>query len=140
MRSLDEMPQGTMHLLVHEAIALAKGMGCGRFSLCAVQMRGLDEETTLFGRLGHWAYQNLNERHHLQGLARFKNAFRPEWEPRYLVTRSKLFPLKVLWDIHCLIRAKAPLARPERTRKSAMRLLCVGTQPEKVPAFGSLTG
>lgn len=107
MRSYDDIPQGTMHLLVHEGIGIARAAGCTRFSLCAVQLRGLEHETSLFGRLGHWIYEALNNRHHLQGLARFKQAFRPDWEPRYLVTRSRAIPIKAIWDIHCLIRAKA---------------------------------
>ncbi len=105
MRSLDDVPMGAMHLLVHDAILFARERGALRFSLCAVQLRGLEAETSLCGRLGHWVYENMADRHSLQGLSRFKNAFRPSWEPRYLLTRNHVPPVKALWDIHWLVRA-----------------------------------
>jgi len=104
MRSTDDLPQGTMHLLLHEAITLAKAKDATRFSLCAVQTKGLENDKTILGRFAHWIYTKQSKRHHLQGLARFKNAFRPDWEPRYLLTPSKLPPILTLWNIHRLLR------------------------------------
>jgi len=104
MRSTNDIPQGTMHLLIHEAIILAKFRAATRFSLCAVQIKGLENDKTLLGKLAHWIYTKQSKRHHLQGLARFKNAFRPDWEPRYLLTESRLPPILTLWNIYRLLR------------------------------------
>ena len=105
MRSRDELPQGAMHLLVHEAILWSAGQGATRFSLCTVQLKGLEEEGSLAARIGSWVFKSRNESHGLQGLARFKNAFRPDWEPRYIVTRSRFSNPLALWDLHRLVRA-----------------------------------
>lgn len=89
MRAGAEVPDGTMHLLVHHAASLARAEGVPRLSLAAVHDPALDRAPrwirTLVRRLTPQG---------AEGLARFKSAFAPRWERRYLcVPRARLLPL-----------------------------------------------
>lgn len=63
LRHDKDMPDGTMHALVTAAIDAARGHSCLTLSLAAVPL----------GRAGQPP----------QGLAQFKGAFAPRWQPRY---------------------------------------------------------
>ncbi len=83
MRLTDEALPGTMHALVHEAADWGRARGATRFSLSAVPFM-LSEEPN--GRIETWIqrfYEDKPDLHGAHGLFRFKNAFRPRWEPHY---------------------------------------------------------
>jgi phosphatidylglycerol lysyltransferase len=103
MRQKDVVPDGTMHALVADAVRDAGEIGVQSFSLCAVALKGLEQDTSLAGRIANWIYQTQSKRHGLPGLARFKQIFRPEWTPIYVATKSRFLPVAEVWDIQRLI-------------------------------------
>ncbi len=77
IRSRDEVPDGTLFLLVCAAIEEAARKGVERLSLAAVPEKGFG----LPGVAGRWACRLTRSS---QGLHQFKSAFCPRWERRYL--------------------------------------------------------
>ncbi len=121
MRIASDAPDGTMHALMIEAISNAKDQNAQRFSLCAVPF-ALTGAPVGAGEHGiDWLYKSQNVRHGAQGLFRFKNAFRPEWERRYLVASNMATLGQVAFDTSRLINGK------ENCRASHM--------PQKDPAL-----
>jgi len=88
MRVLPEAPDGTMHALVDAGIALARERGARRFSLCSVPLAGLGRPVTWPERVGHRIWTRRGAALGLHGLWRFKAMFDPQWEDRYVATRS----------------------------------------------------
>jgi phosphatidylglycerol lysyltransferase len=92
MRHRTDVPDGTMYLLVATAIEDARRLGLPRLSLAAVP------ETAFPGRMsraGHLLARLGADGG--AGLARFKSAFAPKWERRYLcLPHAALLPLAAL--------------------------------------------
>lgn len=89
MRHAGQVPDGTMHLLVQAAIDLARAEGADRLSLAAVP-------DPAFSRGPEWVNARLHRllTEGAEGLTRFKSAFAPRWERRYLcVPHAALLPL-----------------------------------------------
>ncbi len=84
-----DAPAGTMHALCHEALTWAQERGAVVFSLCAAPFTApcdKDAETPLnrSEALLAWAHGRFPQVFAGDGLKRFKDAFRPDWAPRYL--------------------------------------------------------
>jgi len=86
MRTYTNLPDGTMHALIAEAINAAQSAGAKRFSLCSVMMAGLDAPSNIYERVGRWIWMKRGAAKGWHGLYQFKNAFDPAWEPRYCAT------------------------------------------------------
>ncbi|MGB5558186.1 MAG: phosphatidylglycerol lysyltransferase domain-containing protein [Paracoccaceae bacterium] len=78
MRQTADTPDGTMHLLVAQAIARAGACGSPRLSLAAVP-----RDTALKGLLPDRLQNWLTGATGATGLRRFKSCFAPSWEPLY---------------------------------------------------------
>ncbi|QDL92228.1 DUF2156 domain-containing protein [Paroceanicella profunda] len=92
MRVAQAAPSGTMHALVCAGIEAAQAGGASRFSLCMSPLAGADPlAARLLERLAarFWDHERMAS---LRGLHRFKQSFRPEWEPRYLLSEARLLP------------------------------------------------
>ena len=75
MRHRADIPDGTMHMLVHSAIQDAARLGVARLSLAAVPQ-------TAFVKLPKVLHRWTDAGH---GLRRFKDSFLPKWEARYVI-------------------------------------------------------
>ena len=108
MRHLPDNPDGTMHLLVHSAMAAAKSAGVPQVSLAAVP------ETAFHDRAGWLAtvLARIGANTGSAGLLRFKSSFAPRWEQRYLCLPSRAALPLVAWDLARAIHHPAPLSEP----------------------------
>ncbi|MFI5274080.1 MAG: bifunctional lysylphosphatidylglycerol flippase/synthetase MprF [Ktedonobacterales bacterium] len=99
MRRLPEATPGAMELLLAECFAWARERCCVRMSLGLVPLAGLcegaacDGEEAVSPSLVERGAAYLQRRKLLLGnyaaLARFKDQFQPEWQPRYLVVADR---------------------------------------------------
>lgn len=104
MRQQGAVPDGTMHLLVQAAIDLARAEGAARLSLAAVPDPAPAPGPAWMQDLSHRLLAEGAE-----GLLRFKSAFAPRWERRYLcVPHAALLPLAAA-EIARAIHRPAPL-------------------------------
>lgn len=108
MRSLPDTPNGTMHALIVASVEAARAAGAARFNLCLAPLSGLDsvEPVTGLSRLGQWLFAR---NHDLQGLRRFKEVFRPDWQPRHLAAWTLPQTLEALLAARRLIEGRGPL-------------------------------
>ena len=99
LRSLPGCPDGTMYALLAAAIDAARAAGIPRLSLAAVSR-------AQHGRRAGYRADG--------GLARFKTAFAPRWEPLYLCAPAWWALGIVAADIARAVFRPAPLASPQR--------------------------
>jgi phosphatidylglycerol lysyltransferase len=104
MRSTGDAPDGAMHMAIVEALALARVAGVRRLSLAAVPACPEPESAWMRG-----ATTWLVTRSRGAGLRRFKSAFAPRWEPRYLAAPHAAACLLALADIAREVHRPAPL-------------------------------
>ena len=102
-------PDGTMHALVVAAIGRARETGARRFTLAAVPLGGIDAASNLLERVLATLFRKAEGCAGNRGLQRFKAAFRPEWEPRYVVATSQGAAAMGLIDAARLINRKGLL-------------------------------
>lgn len=103
MRLTQDAPDGTMHALVHAAMEWAIAQNARRFSLCAVPFMLCAEPRHWVEQSLTWFYAKKPHIHGSNGLYRFKNAFRPEWEPRFGATPGVLSAMIAARDVQNLI-------------------------------------
>lgn len=87
IRRRDKIENGTMELLFVTLLRWAKEQGASTISLGLSALSGLgdhsDDLTT--ERALHYIYENVSRFYNFKGLHAFKEKFRPQWQPRYLV-------------------------------------------------------
>ncbi|MBY0422442.1 MAG: GNAT family N-acetyltransferase [Parvularculaceae bacterium] len=105
-------PSGAMDFLLVELILWAKEAGYKKFDLSMAPLSGLAEErhAPLFARLGRMIYEQGGRWYNFEGLRRFKEKFRPDWEPRYIAAKGVLSVPVALAEIAMLTNA-APKER-----------------------------
>ncbi|MEL7093537.1 MAG: phosphatidylglycerol lysyltransferase domain-containing protein, partial [Pseudomonadota bacterium] len=103
MRHEADIPDGTMHALVTEAIEAARTAGAIRFCLAATP--ACPDPGSAFWR---WAATKMVTLSGGPGLRQFKSSFGPVWEPRYVAAPSAISLFIGLAD---LVRA---IHRPQR--------------------------
>lgn len=89
LRLLPDAADGTMHALMIEAIGLARDLNCTRFTLAAVPLAGIAEPRNLVERVLARMFEKAKSCAANRGLYRFKQAFRPEWSPRFVAARHQ---------------------------------------------------
>ncbi|MCB2113201.1 MAG: DUF2156 domain-containing protein [Parvularculaceae bacterium] len=111
----DEAPPSTMDFLLAEILLWAKGAGYEKFDLSMAPLSGLAEErqAPLFARLGRLIYEQGGRWYNFDGLRKFKDKFKPEWEPRYLVTKGALSLPVALAQIAMLTNSPPPGSAPD---------------------------
>ncbi len=97
MRSRTDIPNGTMHALVHRAIVDAAVAGVDRVSLAAMP---LDSGSKMMTFLGH--------RMSVQGLRRFKECFAPDVQRLYAAAPNRA--VLALASVDILLRVTTPKA------------------------------
>ena len=101
-----EQTRDIMYALIDAAITKAKEKGCPRFSLCNVMLK--DFEQNLPNPVNRFMQATGLNRHRLlrqqEGLAQFKKAFSPVWEPVYMSTLGRIPRIKPIIAASQLVR------------------------------------
>ncbi|QHQ34840.1 bifunctional lysylphosphatidylglycerol flippase/synthetase MprF [Algicella marina] len=100
-------PSGTMQQMIVFAINHAKEHGAYRFSLCSVQFANNQPPNSLAERIIAICWRQLSDRNGLKGLWRFKEMFRPEWEPLHLAVPHSGVPVTAALEIYRLVNDPA---------------------------------
>ena len=108
LRLTKDAPGGTMHALMIDAIDWAKAQGFSRFTLAAVPFGGIDAPSNLVERVLARLYEKSPRCAGNRGLHRFKQAFRPDWSPRYVAAKHQM---ALAWG---LVEAGRLINRPGR--------------------------
>lgn len=101
MRHVNDIPSGTMHALICAGIAAAKTDRAARLSLAAVPAPA-----------PHFPFAKPALRE-TAGLRRFKSAFGPNWQPRYICARNPMALALTMATLAIGIHRPAPLPRPK---------------------------
>lgn len=102
MRHLPDVPDGTMHALIHAALEDAARAGVPRLSLAAAPVAGFG----LPAPLGGWLARRQDG-----GLDRFKSGFAPARTPLYLCAPDRFSLALAAWEILRAVRHPPPLAQ-----------------------------
>jgi phosphatidylglycerol lysyltransferase len=94
MRRRPNAPAGAMELLLSEVAGHLAGEGMKTLDLGLSPLYGLGQGWP--ERCLGWIYRNGSGFYDFEGLYRFKNKFRPRWEPRYLASTSRTAFLRAL--------------------------------------------
>jgi|TARA_B110000908_G_scaffold135477_1_gene160282 phosphatidylglycerol lysyltransferase len=104
IRHTNEVPDGTMHALVHEAIKAAQNAGVPRLSLASTPACP-DPHSHFF----RWAARQAVVKAGGTGLRQFKSNFAPNWEPRYAAAPTPLALVIGLADITREVHHPGPI-------------------------------
>lgn len=87
MRRRQEIENGTMEYLFVSLFQWAQARGYERFNLGLSALAGVGEQADdpVAERIMHWVYEYVDQFYNFKGLHAFKEKFRPEWSPRYLI-------------------------------------------------------
>ncbi|MEL7213309.1 MAG: phosphatidylglycerol lysyltransferase domain-containing protein [Pseudomonadota bacterium] len=113
MRQSENAPTGTMHSLICHALQDAKRADVAQVSLAAVPCA--PDKTTGLERF---------MRHHIQtasgaeGLRRFKESFRPDWQPRYFIARRKWHAVIASFEIAQAVRDPKNISATQPTLRT----------------------
>ncbi|MEM8653723.1 MAG: phosphatidylglycerol lysyltransferase domain-containing protein [Pseudomonadota bacterium] len=105
MRHSDDVPDGVMHALVHQALTDARAHGVARVNLASI-VACPDPTRGIWRGLARAAVTWAGG----PGLRQFKSAFAPRWVPRYAAAPSWAGLVLGLADLARVIRKPAPLA------------------------------
>lgn len=105
MRSHPDAPKSCMEFLMIALVLHFKSQGYQTFSLGMVPLSGLQirRGAPLMQRLGALVYYKGEYLYNFQGLRKFKEKFKPHWEPRYMAVPAGINPLIALADSAVLI-------------------------------------
>lgn len=108
MRYNDAAPPETMTFLFTALMLHYRDAGFRRFSLGMAPLSGFDNRAGagLWTRFGAIVFEHGNRFYSFEGLRQFKSKFDPEWQPRYLITKSLGIPIIALVDATTLISNK----------------------------------
>ncbi len=87
MRRRSDAPNGTMDFLFVKLFEWAAEMGRDTFNLGLSPLAGVGEnpDDPIVEKTLGFVYEHLNQFYSFKGLHSFKEKFRPQWSPRYLV-------------------------------------------------------
>ncbi|THH38705.1 DUF2156 domain-containing protein [Aliishimia ponticola] len=104
MRHVDDMPDGTMHALVHAAILYAQSLGVSSVNLASVPACPNPHSAV-------WRFISFKgvELFKTGGLRQFKSSFAPDWAPRYIAAPSRIALVIGILDIAREVFWPAPI-------------------------------
>ena len=114
MRIAPGAPDGTMHLMVNEAILMARDEEVPNVSLAAAPVLPKDN-TSVEGRLRTKYFEKAGGK----GLRQFKDCFNPTWQPLYMAAPGPAQLVIAAFDLIRSIKNAKPVAKP---RVQAMRV------------------
>jgi phosphatidylglycerol lysyltransferase len=87
MRRRREIENGSMEFLFVSLFQWARSEGYQTFNLGLSALAGVGEQIDdpVIERVMHFIYEHINQFYNFKGLHAFKEKFRPEWSPRYLI-------------------------------------------------------
>jgi phosphatidylglycerol lysyltransferase len=90
MRHRRSVENGTMDLLFVRLIEWARDRGHEGFNLGLAPLAGVGDEAhdPPLERVLHFIYEHINQFYSFRGLHAYKEKFRPEWSPRFLIYPS----------------------------------------------------
>ena len=105
MRYGPDAPRDVMEHLFLELMLWGKEQGYGRFDLGMAPLSGLESRqlAPVLSQAGAQIFQHGEDFYNFEGLRRYKEKFRPAWEPRYLAAPGGLTLARVLADATLLI-------------------------------------
>lgn len=105
MRYGPDAPREAMEYLFVELLLWGKAQGFARFDLGMAPLAGLQKHklAPLWTRAANLFFRYGEEFYNFEGLRRYKEKFRPVWEPRYLAAPGGLGLPRILADITSLI-------------------------------------
>jgi phosphatidylglycerol lysyltransferase len=105
MRFVPTAPPGVMDYLFTELLLWGQSRGYRWFNLGMAPLAGLDLErdAPLWGRVATFIFRHGEHFYNFQGLRRYKEKFRPEWEPRFLASPGGLALPRILVDVSALV-------------------------------------
>jgi phosphatidylglycerol lysyltransferase len=105
MRYASDAPREVMDHLFVELIMWGQAEGYAHFDLGMAPLAGLENRALapLLTQAGAVLYQHGEHFYNFDGLRRYKEKFRPKWEPRYVAAPGGLAMARVLADAALLI-------------------------------------
>jgi phosphatidylglycerol lysyltransferase len=105
MRHLPDAPNGIMDFLFVKLMQWGATQGYRWFNLGMAPMSGLETDGLAppWRRIGALLYRHGEHFYNFRGLRRYKEKFRPQWEPRYLAAPGGLALPGVLTNVASLI-------------------------------------
>lgn len=105
MRFRDGAVRDVMDYLFVELMLWGKAQGFARFDLGMAPLSGMRNRTLspLWVRAGALVYRYGEQFYNFEGLRRYKDKFKPVWEPRYLAGPGGLALAAILADVTALI-------------------------------------
>lgn len=111
MRFRDGMVRDVMDYLFVQLLVWSKAQGFARFDLGMAPLSGLQERqlAPIWTRAGALLFTHSEKFYNFEGLRRYKDKFKPVWEPRYLAADGGLALPQALADVTVLVSG-SPLA------------------------------
>lgn len=105
MRQLAAAPSGIMEYVISQLMSWGSIQGYRWFDLRMAPLAGLPQtgHRSRLERVGALAFRHGSKFYNFQGIRRYKEKFRPVWEPRYLAAPPGLRLPRVVLDIPLLI-------------------------------------
>lgn len=105
MRHVDDAPSGLMEYLFIALMLHLKGEGFEDFSLGMAPLSGLEARrgSRWTMKLGAMVYRHGGHFYNFEGLRTFKDKFRPEWHPRFLIAPRRANILAIAADAAALV-------------------------------------
>lgn len=109
MRYLPDQASGLMEYMFLRLMETYRDRGAEEFSLGTAPLAGLSDRsvTRSWNRFGRLVYQHGGAFYNFEGLRAFKQKFRPEWRPRYMVLPANASPLVAIGDVALLTAGTA---------------------------------
>ncbi|WP_338082433.1 bifunctional lysylphosphatidylglycerol flippase/synthetase MprF [Donghicola mangrovi] len=108
MRYLPQEGAAIMEFMFLNMIEHFRIEGAAEFSLGVAPLSGLSERTIArtWNRFGRMIYRHGGAFSDFEGLRAFKQAFQPEWRPRYVALPTNVSPLVAMSDVALLISGR----------------------------------
>ena len=105
MRFSKDAPTSTMEYLMTATMVSLKEHGSKSLSLGMAPLSGLEKRpgVSMWLKLGSTVFDRGSRFYRFSGLRQFKDKFKPNWKPRYLITKSSILPVAPLRDVTKLI-------------------------------------